>query len=168
MIQGSFWCGWHGKLPFRDFSREFATDSVGFIINEAAAEYMGLENPVGEQVKWGENGVYTIIGVVNDMITQSPYAPVKQMIFFIDYNRTSLANIKLKPDVSTQQAIAEIEDVFQKLDPANPFSYNFTDEQYAKKFGNEVRIGTLAGFFAALAIFISCLGLFGLASYTAE
>nr|WKN36553.1 ABC transporter permease [Tunicatimonas sp. TK19036] len=159
--------GWQ-IVEGRDFSREFATDSVGFIINEAAVEYMGLENPVGEQVKWGENGVYTIIGVVNDMITQSPYAPVKQMFFFIDYDRTSLANIKLKPDVSTQQAIVEIEDVFQKIDPANPFSYNFTDEQYAKKFGNEVRIGTLAGFFAALAIFISCLGLFGLASYTAE
>ncbi|MGB3780949.1 MAG: FtsX-like permease family protein, partial [Tunicatimonas sp.] len=152
----------------RDFSRDYATDSVGFVINEAAVAYMGLENPIGEQIKWGENGTYTIIGVVKDMITQSPYAPVRQMIFFLDYNRSSLATIELKPKVGTQEAITSIEAVFQKYDPANPFEYEFADEQYAQKFDTEVRVGKLSGFFALLAIFISCLGLFGLASFVAE
>ncbi len=152
----------------RDFSRDFVTDSVGFIINEAAAAYMGLDNPVGEQVKWGEGAVYTIIGVVNDMITHSPYDPVRQMIFFIDYKRSEVANVKLKPSVSIPEALAKIETVYQKHDPVNPFEYYFADEQYAEKFRAEERIGKLAGFFAILAIFISCLGLFGLASYVAE
>ncbi|MEM8969542.1 MAG: FtsX-like permease family protein, partial [Bacteroidota bacterium] len=152
----------------RDFSRDFATDSMGFVINEVAAEYMGFEDPIGEQMDWGENGIYTIIGVVEDMITQSPYAPVRQMIFFIDYDRSDVLSIKLKPDVSTQQALADIESVYKKFDPVNPFEYNFTDEQYAQKFSTEVRVGKLSGFFALLAIFISCLGLFGLASFVAE
>ncbi|MEM6843051.1 MAG: ABC transporter permease [Bacteroidota bacterium] len=152
----------------RDFSRDFATDSLGFVINETAAEYMGFDDPVGEQVDWGDNGTYTIIGVVEDMVTQSPYAPVRQMIFFIDYNRSDVLNIKLKPDVSTQQALADIESVYKKFDPVNPFEYNFTDEQYAQKFSTEIRVGKLSGFFAILAIFISCLGLFGLASFVAE
>ena len=102
------------------------------------------------------------------MITQSPYAPVRQMIFFIDYDRSDVLSIKLKPDVSTQQALADIESVYKKFDPVNPFEYNFTDEQYAQKFSTEVRVGKLSGFFAILAIFISCLGLFGLASFVAE
>ncbi len=152
----------------RDFSQEFATDSMGLVINEAAVEYMGFEDPIGEQVDWGENGIYTIIGVVENMITQSPYATVKQMLFFIDYNRTDLLNIKLKPDVSAQAALADIESVYKKFDPSVPFTYSFADEQYARKFGNEVRVGKLSGFFAILAIFISCLGLFGLASFVAE
>ncbi|WKN41406.1 ABC transporter permease [Tunicatimonas pelagia] len=152
----------------RDFSRDFATDSMGFVINEAAVEYMGFDDPIGEQMDWGENGIYTIIGVVEDMITQSPYAPVRQMIFFIDYDRSDILNIKLKPDVSTQQALADIESVYKKFDPVNPFEYNFTDEQYAQKFSTEIRVGKLSGFFAILAIFISCLGLFGLASFVAE
>ena len=152
----------------RDFSRDFATDSMGFVINEAAAEYMGLKNPIGEQVKWNENGIYTIIGVVADMITQSPYAPVRQMIFLISDGAFDVANIKLKPMVSTQEALASIETVFQKHDPANPFEYEFADEQHAQKFATEVRVGKLSGFFATLAILISCLGLFGLASFVAE
>ena len=152
----------------RDFSRDFATDSMGFVINEAAAEYMGLKNPIGEQVKWGENGIYTIIGVVADMITQSPYAPVRQMIFLISDGAFDVANIKLKPKVGTQEALASIEAVFQKHDPANPFEYEFVDEQYAQKFATEVHVGKLSGFFATLAILISCLGLFGLASFVAE
>ncbi len=152
----------------RDFSRDFATDSMGLVINEAAVEYMGFDDPVGEKLDWGENGIYTIIGVVEDMITQSPYAPVRQMIFFIDYNRSDVLNIKLKHNVSAQQALADIESVYKKFDPNNPFEYSFADEQYARKFGNEVRVGKLSGFFAMIAIFISCLGLFGLASFVAE
>jgi ABC-type antimicrobial peptide transport system permease subunit len=102
------------------------------------------------------------------MITQSPYTPVKQMIFFIDYNRSDILTLKMDPNTATSQAIASIEDVFRKYDPVNPIDYEFADQDYASKFANEVRVGKLASIFAVLAIFISCLGLFGMASYVAE
>ncbi len=159
--------GWEIKEG-RDFSKDFATDSMGFVINEAAVAYMGLENPIGEIVKRGENETFTIIGVVKNMVTQSPYAPIRQMIFFIDYSRSNNANIKMDPNASTSESIAKIESVVKKYDPVNPFEYQFADQEYAKKFGDEERIGKLASFFAILAIFISCLGLFGMASYVAE
>jgi ABC-type antimicrobial peptide transport system permease subunit len=111
--------------------------------------------------------------VVNDMITQSPYAPVKQMIFFLRSNRNSFniyrnVSVKLRQDVPVQEALAKIRDVFNKYDPNNPFEYSFTDKEYAQKFVNELRIGNLAFIFAGLAILISCLGLFGLIAYVAE
>lgn len=159
--------GWQIKEG-RDFSREFATDTMGFVINEAAVEYFGFENPIGEQIKWGEDETYTIIGVVKDMITQSPYNPTKQMIFFIDYDRTYLANIKISPNASVGDAVAKIKAVYTKYEPVDPFDYSFVDEEYARKFGDEERIAKLASFFAILAIFISCLGLFGMISFVAE
>lgn len=159
--------GWRIK-DGRDFSTAIPSDSMGFVINEAAVEYLGFENPIGETLKWGDNGTYKIIGVVANMVTQSPYLPAKQTIFFIDYRRSNFANIKLNPNTDTSEAIAKIEEVFKKYDPANPFEYQFMDDDYARKFGNEERIGKLASFFAILAILISCLGLFGMASFIAR
>ncbi len=152
----------------RDFSKDFASDTVAFILNESAVKYMGLTNPVGEVMNWGENEKYKIIGVVKDLVTQSPYTPVKQMIFILNYKQVSLVNIKINPTVSTGEAIAKIESIFKKYDPDNAFEYKFENEQFARKFGNEKRIGTLASIFSSLGIFISCLGLFGLASFVAE
>jgi hypothetical protein len=144
----------------RDFSNEISTDTAGFIINKTAAEYMGLENPVGEVIRWGDNGAWQILGVVNDMITQSPYAPVKQMMFFLRSNRNSFniyrnVSVKLRQDVPVQEALAKIGDVFNKYDPSNPFEYSFTANEYAQKFANELWIGRLAFIFAGLAILIS-------------
>jgi len=152
----------------RDFSRAFATDSLGFVINETAARYMGFSDPVGERVQWGDNGVYTIIGVVKDMIMQSPFEPTTAMIFFLDTARTPLVDVRIRPGVSMAAAIGKIAGVYKKYDTDNPFEYRFVDEEYGRKFANEVRIGRLAGFFTGLAIFISCLGLFGLATFVAE
>ena len=152
----------------RDFSRDFTTDTAAVVINEAAVKYMGLKNPIGEQVKRGDNSTYTIIGVVEDMITQSPYAPVRPTVVFIDEENSRGVHIKLASDVNTQTALAAIEAVFKKHNPADPFEYEFADEQHAQKFATEVRVGKLSGFFAVLAILISCLGLFGLASFVAE
>ena len=152
----------------RDFSRDFVTDTAAVVINEAAVKYMGLKNPIGEQVKRGDNSTYTIIGVVEDMITQSPYAQVRPTVVFIDEVNSRGVHIKLASDVSTPKALADIKAVFRKHNPADPFEYEFADEEYAQKFATEVRVGKLAGFFALLAIFISCLGLFGLASFVAE
>ena len=152
----------------RGFSREFATDTACFVLNEAAVEYMGLKDPIGTMVKWGDNGHFKVIGVVKNLITQSPYDPVRQTIFILHETWLSQINIKLKPESVAREALTQIEAIFKKYDPVNPFEYQFVDEAYARKFKSEERIGKLASFFAILAIFISCLGLFGLASYVAE
>jgi ABC-type antimicrobial peptide transport system permease subunit len=141
---------------------------MAFIINESAAKYINLNDPVGKTITWGNNGGYKIIGVIKDLVTQSPYSPVKQMLFFLHYKRVYIVNIKINPAVSAGDALSKIETVFKKYDPANPFEFTFADQEYAKKFGNEKRIAKLSSIFAALAIFISCLGLFGLASFVAE
>ena len=107
---------------------------------------------------------YKIFGVIRDMVMESPYEPVEPTLFFgIALNGgVSRMNIRLKPGVATSQALPKIEAVFKKDSPAVPFDYKFVDQEYALKFAAEERIGKLAGFFAVLAIFISCLGLFGL------
>ena len=152
----------------RDFSSDLATDSNSFIINETAVRYMGFKNPLGEIVKWGDNGRYTIIGVVRDMISQSPNEPVRQMIFSLDKKRANLLNIRVKPEANMARALAAIGAIYSKYDHENAFEYNFADQEYARKFEDEQRIGRLAGFFTVLAILISCLGLLGLSSFVAE
>ncbi len=158
--------GWQ-FLKGRDFSREFASDSSSVVINETAVRYMGLENPVGSYITAGDERL-KIIGVTKDMVMQSPYEPVKQALFVIDYENVNYINIKIKPDASTGDAIAKIEAVFAKVVPSAKFDYGFVDEAYGQKFQAEQRLGNLAGVFTLLAILISCLGLFGLASFVAE
>jgi putative ABC transport system permease protein len=158
--------GWQ-IVKGRDFSRQFLTDSNSIILNEAAVQYMGLKKPVGETVRmWNNN--YTVIGVVKNIVMNSPYEPVKQTIFNINRGMSSSLSIKINPNTSAHQALRKIEAVFKNYSPSIPFSYKFADEEYAKKFEGEERIGKLARFFTALAIFISCLGLFGMASFMAE
>ncbi|WP_460957452.1 FtsX-like permease family protein [Spirosoma litoris] len=167
--------GWQ-FLDGRDFSRAYSTDSSGLIINETAAKYMNLKSrtgglPIGEFVKgYDKVKTWKIIGVIKDLVMDSPYEPVKQTFFFLDknYSQSSQLTIRIKPTVSTAAAVPQIEGVIKKLVPSASFDYKFVDEQYAAKFSAEERIGKLASFFAALAILISCLGLFGLASFVAE
>ncbi|SNY94920.1 ABC transporter permease [Flagellimonas pacifica] len=157
----------------RDFSKDMASDSLGILINETAVKYMGLENPVGTIIrdsnKEDPGPSMKIIGVVEDMIAQSPYESVKQAWYVYDrHNNSSFYNLRLNPDQSVSQNLAIIERVFKENFPAIPFQYDFVDEEYGKKFAAEERIGTLSGIFTALAILISCLGLFGLTSFVAE
>ena len=152
----------------RDFSRAFTTDSSGFILNEEAVKYMGFKQPLGEQVK-AFGRTYRVIGVVKNMVMESPYDPIRPTIFYIDnFNRAFYVNIKINPQISASEALARIEAAFKKHNPNTPFEYKFADDDYDAKFRAEERIGKLARFFAVLAIFISCLGLFGLASFVAE
>jgi ABC-type antimicrobial peptide transport system permease subunit len=151
----------------RDFSRDHATDSLAFVINEAAAKFLGFKNPVGEILKWDTKS-YTIIGIIHDMIIESPYEPVRPSLFHISKDDGNVVIIKLNPDKSSAESIETIKRIFTKYDPASPFEYRFVDEDYNQKFQSEERIGKLASFFAILAIFISCLGIFGLASFIAE
>ncbi|MCF0059235.1 ABC transporter permease [Dyadobacter sp. CY356] len=158
--------GWQFKEG-RDFSRSFSTDSSGVVINETAAKFMGLKNPVGSLIKV-DGKPYQVIGVIKDMIMESPYKASFRTVFFLEYGWANVFNIKINPASGSTEAIRKIEEVFKKFNPAAPFDYKFTDEQYAKKFGEEVRIGKLTSFFAALAVLISCLGLFGMATFIAE
>ena len=151
----------------RDFSREFSTDSTAMLINEAAAKFMGVKDPVGMEINWNDRKLH-VIGVVKDLLTQSPYRPVKQAVYLLDHGDGSWINLKLNPKKSAHESITLIESAFKKNIPSAPFDYKFVDEEYAKKFAAEERVGKLASVFAVLAILISCLGLFGLASFVAE
>ncbi|HCW06601.1 MAG TPA: ABC transporter permease, partial [Cytophagales bacterium] len=158
--------GWIFK-DGRDFSRAYATDSLAFVINETAAKFLGFKNPVGEILNWNKKP-YTIIGVIKDMIIESPYEPVRPSLFHISKDDGNVIIMKLNPAKSATASLEKVKEVFTKYDPAAPFEYRFVDDDYARKFEGEERVGKLASFFAILAIFISCLGIFGLASFVAE
>jgi len=158
--------GWQFKEG-RDFSKQFPTDSQAVVLNETAVKFMNVKNSVGTMLaRNGKN--YKIIGVIKDMLMGSPYEPVQQTVYFMDYDNVNWINLKLNPNQSFSSSVAKIEAAFKKYIPSAPFDYKFADTEFAAKFAAEDRIGTLATFFAALAIFISCLGLFGLASFVAE
>ena len=157
----------------RDFSREVSSDKDGIIINESALKIMGLKDPVGETVSWAPPNFdkprkYTILGVTKDMIKGSPYEPAFPTIMFYAPNYQSELFIRLNPNVSASSALPNIQQVFHDLVPSVPFDYKFVDEEYNKKFAAETRIERLSGLFTIIAILISCLGLFGLASFVAE
>jgi ABC-type antimicrobial peptide transport system permease subunit len=158
--------GWKIKEG-RDFSRDFLTDSSALILNEAAVRFMGLKKPVGTRVTWWDD-TYTVIGVINDMVMESPYDNPRPVVYGLTKDPGGVAILKLNPKISTSAALSKIEPVFKKFNPDQPFEYEFVDDDYAKKFSNEERISKLASFFAILAIAISCLGLFGLTSFVAE
>ncbi|WP_187293410.1 ABC transporter permease [Dyadobacter fermentans] len=162
--------GWQ-VVQGRDFSEEFISDSSAIIINQSAAKYMGLDQPVGKTVRWKDgtfnDSEYHIVGVVRDMVMQSPYEPVKQAIYFMTYAPNYLY-IKVKDDVKTSSVLPKLNLLFDKHLPGNIFDFQFADQQYGLKFETEDRTGKLTLLFAAVAIFTSCLGLFGLAAFTAE
>lgn len=157
----------------RDFSREFASDSNAVLINETAAKYIGVQNPIGLLIRDDDeenpDPPMKIIGVVKDVVMQSPYEAVKQTLYVFDSNNNiSYYNLKLNPERSANDNIATVERVFKSHFPDLPFQYDFIDEEYGKKFAAEERVADLASVFTVLAILISCLGLFGLASFVAE
>lgn len=157
---------WH-ILKGRDFSRDFKSDTSSMVINESAVKLMGFKNPVGKMIKFNGQPM-TIIGVIGDMVMDSPYFPVMPTVFFLNPGWANVITIKIKPTASVSAALDKIGGVFKRYNPASPFEYKFTVDDYADKFADEMRIGKLASFFAILAIIISSLGLFGLASFVAE
>ena len=157
--------GWQ-FVAGRDFSREFASDSSGFVVNEAAVQYMGLKNPVGTTIR-RDGRPFQVLGVVQDVVLGSPFEPVQPTVYFLQ-GPLNWINLRIKPGVSPGRALPRMEAVFKNVLPDVAFDYQFVDQAYAAKFAAEERIQQLAAVFAALAVFISCLGLFGLASFTAE
>ena len=157
--------GWK-ILQGRDFSRSFATDSNAAILNDTAAKAIGFKDPIGQTVTYaGKN--YTVIGVVRNMLANSPYKPIEPAVFF-GSGTVAYFTVRLQAGVPAHTAMTTVEKIFTQYNPGSPFFYFFNDENFAVKFLAEQRIGNLAAVFAGLAIFISCLGLFGLAAFVAE
>ncbi len=150
----------------RDLSRDFATDSNAAILNEKAVGFIGWKDPIGKSVKLGGK-TYTVVGVSADMVTNNAYDSVDYAIF-VGGGWVGEMIVRIKPGNDPHNTLAKMESVFKKYNPSSPFIYNFVDAAYAKKFETEQRIGNLASVFTGLAIFISCLGLFGLAAFVAE
>lgn len=153
-------------LEGRDFSREF-NDTLSVVINQAAVDFMGLKDPIGKKIKFNNTDL-TIIGVVSNVVMDSPYQPVEPMTLIFEPQWSSTITIRLNKTSDIGASIDQVEAVFKKLNPNYPFEYRFADTDFEKKFATINLISKLATIFATLAIIITCLGLFGLAAFTAE
>jgi putative ABC transport system permease protein len=151
----------------RDFNENAAQDSTNVIINETFANIIGREDPVGEILKRDDRQL-RIVGVVKDFLFNDMYKKPDPLILFCQPNSTSRMLVSIKEGQDNQRALAEIENVLTKHNPGYPFEYRFMDDEFNKLFTSEMMIGKLSRLFAILTIVISCLGLFGLAAYTAE
>jgi ABC-type antimicrobial peptide transport system permease subunit len=140
---------------------------MAMVLNEAAVKYMGLKEPIGMQIRW-QGKDYHVIGVAQDMVMTSPFQSIPPTVFSILHEGGNYINIRINPHLTVQDALKKMETVFKQYNPAAPFEYTFVNQEYATKFNAEERIAKLATVFAALAIIISCLELFGLASFIAE
>ena len=151
----------------RDFSKDFATDSVGYVINESALKIIGYKDPIGKPLTfWQKPG--TIIGVLKDFHFNSMHEQIKPLILHLGENvEWGTALVRTEPG-KTKKALASLEKVCKDLNPKFPFTYKFSDEEYAKLYKSEQVVGQLTNYFAFLGIFISCLGLLGLVIFTAE
>ncbi|MEJ7684811.1 MAG: ABC transporter permease [Segetibacter sp.] len=151
----------------RDFSKDFATDSAALILNEEAVKTTGYKDPVGKSFTLWERKA-TIIGVVKDFHFNSLHVPVNAMVLFLNENDNE-GNILIKTQPGqTKEALANLEKLYKQLNPKFPFTYRFADEEYSKLYKSEQMVGKLSNCFAFLGIFISCLGLLGLAMFTAQ
>jgi putative ABC transport system permease protein len=151
----------------RDFSRDFKSDSSAMVINKSALELTGLKEPIGEKLRmWGSE--WTIIGVMEDVVMGSPYEPVDPLAMIFNPGWSSTITLRLEKTTDLPAAISQVEDVFKKYNPAYPFAYRFADTEFQTKFSTINLISKLSLIFASLTIFITCLGLFGLAAFTAE
>jgi ABC-type antimicrobial peptide transport system permease subunit len=149
----------------RDFSSN--ADTLNVIFNEAAVRLLRLQNPLHQVItNWQKK--MQIVGIVKDALAISPYVPADPTMFLYDPQPQGYMMYRLPSHLPTQEAITQLKSVFNKYNPAFPYDYKFTDASYAAKFDTEVLVGKLAALITALAIFISCLGLFGLAAYMAE
>jgi len=151
----------------RDFSKDFGTDTTAFIVNETAVKKMGYQNPVGKPLWWGKHAG-TIIGVVKDFHFASLHQSIEPLIMRLDEARPWGTILVRTQAGKTKEAIAGLEKLCKTLNPKFPFTYQFSDKEYDKLYRSEQVVSRLANYFAFLAIFISCLGLFGLAAFTAE
>jgi hypothetical protein len=151
----------------RDFSKDYGTDTASFIINETALNKIGYKDPIGKPLWWGKREG-KIIGIVKDFHFASMHQAIEPIIIALDDKRqwgTMLVRIEKG---KTSEALAGLEKIYKTLNPKFPFTYRFSDLEFEKLYKSEQLVSRLANYFAFLAIFISCLGLFGLTIFTAE
>lgn len=144
-----------------------ASDTLNLIFNEAAIKRLRLKNPISQVINYNGRNI-KIIGVVKDALMISPFAKADPTMFVYSPNTQDNIIYRLASNVNSHDAIDKLNQIFAKYSPAYPFTYRFVDDDYNRKFSQEVLVGKLSGIFACLAILISCLGLFGLAAYIAE
>ena len=150
----------------RDFSREFSSDTLNYLLNQTAVEMMNLEEPLGKQFDfWGRKG--EIIGIVEDFHYRSLHDKIDPFVILLWPENTGYIMVKTLPDQTTV-ALSSLKQVYGKFAPQYPFDYSFLDDDFERDYKSEMLIGRLANYFTAVVIFISCLGLFGLVSFTAE
>lgn len=151
----------------RDFSEDFKSDTAAILINKAALQLMNLKDPIGTELDlWG--GKRKLIGIVDDVLMGSPFTPVKPMFAILNPEWIDVVTVRLKKTGDLPGSISQVKSIFEKYAPAYPFEYKFSDVEFQKKFTTINLTSTLASLFATLTIVITGLGLFGLASYTAE
>ncbi len=149
-----------------DYSR-FPADSNAILLNESAVKTMGLKDPIGKIVTRGTAN-YVVTGVFKDFIVGSPYSAVGPMMVFTSKSWLLNMVLRLNENGNVQRNLQQAGDVLRNYNPAYPFTYHFVDQEYGEKFKDQQQTGMLMALFSALTIFISCLGMFGLASYMAE
>jgi ABC-type antimicrobial peptide transport system permease subunit len=152
----------------RDFYPKATVDSNNIIINETLAKAMNMKNVVGSIITRGDGSKYTVVGVVKDFLYNNMYASPAPLILFCQPTYANFLSVRFKPATSLHADVAKMEATIKRDNPGYPVEYKFVDEEFDQYFKAETLIGKLAGVFATLAIVISCLGLFGLAAYTAE
>jgi putative ABC transport system permease protein len=151
----------------RDFSKEFGTDSASYLLNETAVKRIGFKDPIGQTVLWG-NRPGKVIGVLKDFHFASMHQNIDPLIVRLD-EKWSWGTILVRTKAGkAKEAIASLEKICKTINPKFPFSYQFSDLEFAKLYQGEAIVSKLSNYFAFLAIFISCLGLFGLATFTAS
>jgi len=155
----------------RNFTGRREVDSLCVVLNEAAVKRMRLQQPLNQYISWSGTGMpnrLRIIGIAQDALSNSPFSTVEPAMFVFEPDLSARLTYRLAPTVNARVAIERLKPIFEKYNQAVPYEYHFEDENYSSKFHLEELVGNLAGLFSLLAVFISCLGLFGLAAYVAE
>lgn len=151
----------------RDFDPQRPADSAAVILNEAATRLMRLKEPIGREITW-QGQQRKIIGVVKDFVWGSPYEPVKPAVVGFQKDWVGSIGLRLNPNQPISRSLTELQTLYKQYNPAYPFEYRFTDEDYSKKYRDEKLLGAISLGFTTLAVLIACLGLFGLAAFSAE
>ncbi|EAZ79676.1 ABC transporter permease [Algoriphagus machipongonensis] len=145
----------------------YASDSMAAIINEKTAEIMGFEDPIGQVIN-DDDLEFTVVGVVKDFIMESPFEEIRPIVVMGPKRNLNFIHIRLKETQNMASSLANVEQVFAKFNPDSPFEYKFVDQENEQKFQSQKRTASLTSLFSGLAVVISCMGLFGLATFIAE
>ncbi|MEL7119184.1 MAG: ABC transporter permease [Bacteroidota bacterium] len=151
----------------RFFSRQYGADTAKIIFNESAIKIMGMEDPVGKRITYGTDTEMEIIGVIEDFHFQSMHEEMNPLFFRLVPEQTWYVMAKLQKG-QEQEGISQLGAFYEKFNPGFTFDFKFVDQQYALQYAAEQRVASLSRYFAGIAILISCLGLLGLAAFTAD